>query len=152
MRELRRALAVLFLTFAVLAAQSPASNWPSVVALPPGTEVRIAVAKAHAVTGKLESVTDTSLTVNAQLIDRQQITQVSVKSNARRKRSTLIGLAIGAAGGAAIGGGGAAVCSDNICGGHGAAIIAGTIGAGAVIGALIGAAVSHGGWREIYHQ
>jgi outer membrane lipoprotein SlyB len=152
MQKVARVLTLLFVTSAISAAQSPATDWVSVKALSSGTEVRIAIAKSHAITGKLESVTNTSLTVNAQSIDRQQVTRVSVRSKARRKRSTLIGLSVGAAGGAIFGGVLAAACSDNLCGGHGGAIVGSSIAAGAIVGTLIGAAVSHGGWREIYRQ
>ena len=147
---------LLFVTATTSAAQSPATSWANVEAVSSGTEVRIAIAGSNAVNGKLESVTDTSLTVNPgsgpQSIDRQQVKRVSIKTKARRQRSTLIGLAIGAGGGVALGGAAASGCSGSICGGHGGAIIAVATAGGALLGALIGAAVSHGGWREIYRQ
>ena len=155
MRNVDHGLTALLVTAATCAAQSPA-DWNSVKALSSGTEVRIAITKSNAVSGELENVTDASLTINPgsgpQSIDRQQVTRVSVKTKARRKRSIWIGLPVGAGGGAAIGGAAASSCSGNICGGHGAAFIAGAIAGGAIVGALIGAAVSHGGWREIYRQ
>jgi len=58
------------------------------------------------VTGKLESVTDNSVSVNGgkgpQAIEREQITQVSVRTNTST-RNALIGLAVGAGGGAVAG-------------------------------------------------
>jgi hypothetical protein len=80
------------------------------------------------------------------------VTRVSVRSKSRRKRSTLIGLMVGAGGGAIFGGAIAGVCSGDICGGHGGAVVFSSIGGGAVLGTLIGAALSHGGWREVYRQ
>ena len=155
MRTLRRVLTALLVTVATSVAQPP-EGWSSVKSLSSGTQVRIALAESHTVTGKFQSVTDTSLTVSTgggpKSIDRQQVRQLSARTQARRKRSTLIGLAVGAGGGAAIGGAAASSCSGSICGGHGAALVAGGTGGGALVGALIGAAVSHGGWREIYRQ
>ncbi|MGD0497136.1 MAG: hypothetical protein ABSC23_01745 [Bryobacteraceae bacterium] len=155
MRNIDRALIALLVTAAVAAAQ-PAGGWTSVKALSSGADVRVSVAKSKTVSGRLESVSDTSLTINPgnglQSIDREQITQVSVKTKARRMRSMWIGLAVGAGAGAVLGGAAASECSKGICSGHGAALIAGGIGGGALVGALIGAAVSHGGWREIYKQ
>jgi hypothetical protein len=155
MRKVHSALVALLVAAATSAAQPPA-GWSSVQGLPAGTEVRIAMAQSTAVSGKLENVTGTSLTLDPgsgpRSIDRQQVTRVSVKTMARRKRSTFIGLAVGAGGGAAFGGAAASSCSGNICGGHGAAVIAAAAAAGAIIGALIGAAVSHDGWRDVYTQ
>lgn len=149
------AVMVLLATAAGSAAQSR-GGWGGVQALTAGTEVRVAVARSKPVRGKLETVTETSLNVDAgsgpQSIDRLQITQVSVKTKARRKRSAAIGLAVGAGAGAGFGGAVASACSGSICQGHGAALVAGSMAGGAIVGALIGAAVSHGGWREIYRQ
>ena len=154
MRNVRRALTALLVVAATSTAQSPA-GWSSVKTLSPGTEVRIAIAKSNAINGKLESVTDNSITVNPgsgpQSIDRQQVTRVSVKTKARRMRSILIGLAVGAGGGAAFGGG-VSSSLGSFNGGHGAEIVTGGAAGGAILGALIGAAISHGGWREIYRQ
>ena len=155
MQHVNRVLPLVLLIAVGSAAQSPA-DWSRVQALGSGTEVRIALAKSNAISGKVENVTDSSLTINPgngpQSIDRQMVVRVAVKTKARRKRSMWIGLAIGAGGGAALGGAAASTCSGSICGGHGAALVgAGTAG-GAIIGALIGLAVSHGGWSEIYRQ
>jgi hypothetical protein len=155
MRNVRRALIAVLVTVVTGAAQPPA-GWSSIMSLSSGTRVRIATAESKTVTGELESVTDSSLTVNPgrgpQSIDRRLVMRVSVRTKARRKRSIAIGLAVGAGGGAAIGGAAASSCSGNICGGHGAAFIAGGAAGAAIVGGLIGAAVSHGGWREIYRQ
>ena len=151
----RRVFSALLLAAAISAGQPP-SGWNRVQALPPGTEVRIRIARSNTIRGRLEAVGDASLTVNpgstSRSIGRQQIAGVSVRTKARRRRSALIGLAIGAGGGAALGGSAASTCSGSICGGHGAAFVAGGTAGGALIGALIGAAVSHAGWREIYRQ
>jgi hypothetical protein len=148
--------AVGFLAAAAICAAQAADSWSKVEALAPRTEVRIAIAKSRSVTGSLERVTDANLTVNAggraRTIDRPQITRVLVRTPPRRKRSALIGLAIGAGGGAALGGGLAAACVGKLCGGHGAEFVAGGAAGGAIIGVLIGAAVSHAGWREAYRQ
>jgi hypothetical protein len=155
LRSMVRTLTALLVAVAASAAPSPA-DWSSVQALAPGTVVRVSVAKSNVVSGKLERVTETSLVVNSgsasRSIERQTIIRLSVRTKARRRRSMLIGLALGAGGGAALGGAAAAVCSNSLCGGHGAALVAGGIAGAAVIGALIGAAVSHAGWRVVYRQ
>jgi hypothetical protein len=155
MQHIQRVLSAFLLIATSSAAQSVA-DWSKVQSLSSGTEVRIGLANSNSVSGKMEGVTGESLTINSgsgpQSIDRQKVIRVSVKTKARRKRSTWIGLAIGAGGGAAFGGSAASSCSGNICGGHGAALIAGGAAGGAIVGALIGAAVSHGGWHEIYRQ
>jgi len=155
MRNVQGALVALLVAAAISAAQPP-GDWSGVQALASGTEVRVAIAQSSAVAGKLENETGTTLTLNpgsgSRSIDRQQLTRIWVKTKARRKRSTFIGLAVGAGGGAAFGGAAASSCSGNICGGHGAALIAGAAAGGAIVGALIGTAVSHGGWREVYAQ
>lgn len=152
---MRRALTVLLVAVATSTAQSFA-GWSNVQALAPGTEIRVALAQSNAVSGKLESVTDSSLVVNSgsgsHMIERQSVIRLSVKTKARRGRSIWIGLAVGAGGGAALGGAAASTCSHGICGGHGAALVAGGTAGGAALGALIGAAVSHAGWRDVYRQ
>lgn len=144
------------MTATLSAGRSPARDWAGVEALSPGMEVRVRLATSGAVDGKLESVTETALMVNSakgrRSIDRQQVTRVSVRTKARRKRSLLIGLAVGAAGGVAFGGAAAAICQGSLCGGHGVALVAGSAVGAAIIGSLIGAAVSHAGWREVYRQ
>ena len=156
MRSVCCLLTTLLITTTLSAGRSPARDWAGVEALAPGTQVRVRLATSGAIDGRLESATETALIVNSgkvrHSLDRQQITRVSVRTKARRKRSLLIGLAVGAAGGAAFGGVAAAVCEGTLCGGHGAALVAGSIVGAALIGSLIGAAVSHGGWREVYRQ
>jgi hypothetical protein len=158
MRNVHRALLALIATAATCAAQSP-GGWTSVQALSSGTEVRLAIAKSNAVSGKLESATDNSLTINPggspQSFQRQQITRVLVKTEARRKRSTWIGLSVGAGSAAAIEGAIALSCGGfctDARTSHKAAFIGGGIALGAAVGALFGAALSRGGWREIYRQ
>lgn len=156
LRSMGRTLTALLVAVAGFSAAQSLAGWSSVQALAPGTELRVALAKPNAVSGKLESVTETALVINSgsssRTIEWQGIIRVSVRTKARRRRSVLIGMAVGAGGGAALGGAAASACSHNICGGHGAALVTGGIAGGAVLGALIGAAVSHAGWRDVYRQ
>ncbi len=153
MRPIPAALILLLSLAASLTAQS---DWTHVQSLAAGTKIRIEVANSKPISGNLQSVSETSITIDpgggARSIDQPQVSRVSVRTPARRKRSIVIGLSIGAAAGAGLGGAAAAACQNNICGGHGAAEVAGGAAGGGLIGALIGAAVSHGGWREVYRR
>ena len=132
------------------------ADWSQIASLAGAPEVRVQLSDSHAVRGRLQSVTSDSLTMDAgsglETFTRQQITRVSVKQQARRRRNAVIGLAIGAGLGGALGGTAASECSGSICGGYGGAAIVSGIGAGAAVGAMIGALLPSGGWREVYRQ
>src|SRR5271170_3281328 len=90
------------------AAQTPVSPWESVKALAPGTEIRVASAKAQTIQGALESVTDSELVVRKQgggpqSFQRDRIMSVSVKGKDHRLRHALIGLGVGTAVGLGVG-------------------------------------------------
>ena len=119
-----------------------------------GAQVRI-TAGSRSVRGEIERTTDDIFVVASgkgqEMFDRQQVSVVSVKKPSRRKRNTLIGLAAGAGGGLAIGlatrpgpGQWEIVSSE--------AVTAGLVGAGAIVGSLIGVIIPTGGWREIYKK
>ncbi len=156
MRSACYVLTTLLITATLSTGRSPAADWAGVKALSPGTEVRIKLVESGAIDGRVESATETALIVDSgkgrQSVDRQQVMRVSVRTRARRKRSLLIGLAVGAAGGLAFGGAAAAVCEGSLCGGHGVALVAGSVAGAAIIGSLIGTAVAHRGWHDIYRK
>jgi hypothetical protein len=139
--------------FALAAAgKTPVSNWDDVQKLPPGTEVRVAAGAEKALTGTLEGVTDTTLSIlsvgaGRQSIEKTQIVSLSVKKPGRRLRHTLIGLGVGLVVGTAEGlaaGNCSAGCKAN------QSLTAYSIAGGAFWGALVGAAWPAGGWRKVY--
>ena len=150
-----RFAAVFALMAATVAAQTNATNWNIVKALTLGSDVRVA-AGPHAVSGKIQRITDDTVVVTSgkgqEMFTQQEVTRVSVRGGGHRKRHMLIGAGIGAAAGAALGGAAASTCGGSICGGHGAALIGATAGAAALVGALVGAAFPGGSWREVYKK
>ncbi len=151
----RSAGLLLFFAFTA-AAQLPAQTWADVKALPSGTSVRIS-AGSKTVTGTLQGTTDDSLLLDSgkdqKSFPRQEVMRVSVKKQSHRGRNSLIGLGVGAASGAAIGAAAHKDCtgfcifneSRGIDAGVGALVIG-------ILGALAGALIPTGGWREVYHQ
>lgn len=151
-------LSVIALLFAgnVPAQQQEASaqGWNNLIQLAPGAPVRVALAGGRTVRGDLQKVTSDSLTVsengNQQNLPRTEIGRVQLKRKGHRGRNALIGLAIGAGGGLAIG-----AASDrhdsheafNFFPNAGKVVLTPL---GAIVGAAVGAVIPTGGWREIY--
>ena len=153
-RSIYRLSIVLAVVATTLGAQTNVADWNTVKALTTGTQVRI-TAGSRSVRGEIERTTYDIFVVASgkgqEMFDRQQVSVVSVKKPSRRKRNTLIGLAAGAGGGLAIGlatrpgpGQWEIVSSE--------AVTAGLVGAGAIVGSLIGVIIPTGGWREIYKK
>jgi hypothetical protein len=141
--------------FALEMAAQPQS-WNNVTAMSPGTEIRIAGPRPGAVQGTLESVTGDSLVLNSsagqETFARQEVKRVSLKKQGHRARNTLIGLGVGAGAGLGIGAASDQSCASKGCffgPNFGKAIIT-PFGAG--VGALVGALIPSGGWREVYKQ
>jgi hypothetical protein len=138
-----------FLSLAA-AGQATNSSWENVKAIAAGTEVRVAAGASNPIRGKLESVTDSSLTVTyatgTQSFQRPEIRSVSVKKKSHRLRNTFIGLGVGAAAGLGIGGAAASGCTGLLCD---LAIPAyGAIGF--IAGTVTGLVWPTGGWRPVY--
>jgi hypothetical protein len=142
------------LLFAALAAnataQAPAGNWAGLTQLAPGTETRITLSGGRTLRGSLRTVTSDSLSIDAakgqETLSRTEIKRVDRKRGGHRGRNALIGLAIGAGGGLAIG---AAVDSNS----HGWFPNLGKAvftPLGAIIGTVVGVAIPSGGWRQVY--
>jgi hypothetical protein len=128
----------------------PIAQWANLNRLEKGSEIRVVLAGGKTVRGFLQSVSPESLAINAttsqEALSRPDIKLVSLKRQGHRGRNTLIGLAIGAAGGL----------------GTGAAIDHGDHGwfpnfgkavftpIGAIIGTVVGVAIPTGGWRVVY--
>jgi hypothetical protein len=139
---------------ATLSAQTNIKDWNSVKALMAGTQVRI-TAGSRTIRGAFERTTDDVLVVTSakgqEMLDRPEVSVVSIKKPSHRKRNTLIGLVAGAGGGLAIGLGARAkpgqiefISND--------AVVAGFAAAGAIVGTLVGVVLPSGGWREIYKK
>jgi hypothetical protein len=119
--------------------------------------VRVSV-HSRTIRGQVQNVNDDTLTVNSgkgqEMFARQDVARVSVKKRGHRGRNVLIGLAVGAGAGAAIG------AATNTTGCKGSCIFqlskGEAAGLGAVvlggIGALVGAAIPTGGWQDVYNK
>jgi hypothetical protein len=150
-----RILAVLVISALTAAAQSPLQDWNQVKALAPGTEIRVERTGGPSVRGQLRSASDETLVVGSgkgeEMLPRPQVARVSVRGKGHRGRNALIGLAVGAGAGLAIGfaiRGGAnqlKVVSNG-------AVEGGSTAVGAILGTIVGVAIPTGGWRQIYRQ
>jgi hypothetical protein len=128
----------------------PVAQWANLNHLDNGSEIRVVLAGGKTVHGFLQSVSPDSLAINAatsqEALSRQDIKVVSQKRPGHRGRNTLIGLAIGTAGGLATG---AAI--DH--GDHGWFPNLGKAvftPIGAIVGTVVGVAIPTGGWRVVY--
>jgi len=130
-------------------------NWDNVKALVPGTQVLVAPNQPRTVKGKIEAVTDDSIVVKTgqgrETLRRPEVEWLSVKIS-RRKKHVLSGLKWGAVIGAGIGGAATAIClatyGDREC----LIFIPGGALDAAGLGALFGAVMPGGEWREIYRR
>jgi hypothetical protein len=128
----------------------PIAQWANLNPLENGSEIRVVLAGGRTVRGFLQSVGPDSLTINAatsqEALSRHDIKLVSLKRPGHRGRNTLIGLAIGAAGGLATG---AAIDHgrDAWFPNFGKAVFTPI---GAIIGTVVGVAIPTGGWRVVY--
>lgn len=142
---MKLALAIAFAA-GIAAAQSP--DWAAVKGIARDVEIRVSASDGKSIRGKFQSASDDSLILAAsnaeQTVARAQIKRVSTKKKSHRLRNTLIGAGIGGGTGAAIG---ASTHND-----EGFFAIAEEVLApsGAALGALIGALIPTGGWRDIY--
>ena len=148
--------AVLTAAFAATAAAQqvkPIANWANLNQLVPGSEIRVTLATGKTLRGFVQQVSPESLAINAttsqETLSRQDIRRVALKKPGHRGRNTLIGLAIGAGAGLAMGAGIDSHAS------HGWLDFP-NIGKevftplGALVGTVIGVALPTGGWRDAY--
>lgn len=130
----------------------PIAQWANLNQLKIGAEIRVGLTGGRTVNGFLQSVGPDSLAINAptsqESLARQDIKLVSLKRPGHRGRNTLIGLSIGAAGGAASG-----VAIDHATPSRGWFPnfgVAVFTPIGAIVGAVVGVAIPTGGWRVVY--
>jgi hypothetical protein len=119
------------------------ANWENVKQLLPSEEVKVVLKDAKPHRGLLQTVTDEDLVLRLatgeQKFARQDILRVSSKGQSHRGRNAATGAAIGAlAMGAAAAG---AI-------GSGWGMLLGLPGGG--LGAIVGAVLPTGGWRDVY--
>ena len=134
------------------AAQS--GTWESVKQLPQGQEVKVVLNHGKSYRGILQSASDESVVVSSsggsQTFGQQDVRRVLSRSRGHRGRHILIGLGLGAGAGLGVGAG--------IDGGQGRGAWFPNAGkeiftpVGAVLGAVIGAALPASGWHEVYRK
>ena len=145
---------------ALARSQTVKASWDNLKAVPAGTEILVTTTEPRSLSCQLQAVTDDSLVVNSsagqERFSRQLVSRVSSRLKGHRMRNTLLGFAIGAGAGLAMGGG-----ADSLGRGFSLAFngrpqsdpnAAKFIGipSGAAVGAMIGALLPTGGWRDIY--
>jgi hypothetical protein len=123
------------------------ASWDNLNQLYPGQEIRIKRIDAKTIRGNFRSVSDEAiviiLTSGDQIISRSGVRRISIRKNGHRWRNTLIGVGIGAGAGYGFG----AANEDNFM--RGASTITGVF-LGVIVGAIGGAVIPSGGWRDIY--
>ena len=130
----------------------PIANWANLNQLVTGAEIRVTLADGKSLRGFMQRVTPESLAINAttsqETLSRQDIRRVALKRPGHRGRNTLVGLAIGAGAGLAVGVG---VDSQRRPGdwlpNFGKEVL---LPVGAIIGTVVGVALPTGGWRTVY--
>ena len=143
------------MTGASLGAAEPRAtkaSWDNLKALPQGKEIQVVLNNAESYRGLLQTVTEEAIVVRTaggeQTFTRQSILRVSTKGESHRGRNAVIGAIVGLAGGAATV---AALCQGTTsCTGTGTAALVVGGGFGAPVGAVAGAVIPTGGWRDIY--
>ena len=132
-----------------LAASTLFAGWEELKGLPPGDKTEVALKKADAVKGTFVSATDTAIIVRdgtgERSIPRDEIRRIKVADPSRRLRNGLIGTAIGAGAGLAIGW---AVCPHCANEGNGVKFVGPGVGIGAGLGAAAGFLPAP--WRTVY--
>ena len=121
-------------------ASLPVDGWARLQSLPPGMMLRVALKRARVLRGKLVSVTDEALTLRVshkklRTEPRSQVVRVHRRHHDPLSNGVLIGLGVGAAGGAVVGASLDPASTDYAR--SGAVLFLGLFGAG--VGAAIGA-------------
>jgi len=158
MRELPRPfvtfvlVASLLLPTITVAAQGQMSDWSRVTALPSGSKLSVKLKNGKSVKGTLRSVSDNamSLTVkNAPVeVKRDDVRTVHAETKKGVAKATLIGMAVGAGGGAILGAIGDTADENNFFDTDGL-LTAGLAIVGAGVGALAGFLVGKSGSKRV---
>ena len=137
-------------------AQSSQSDWDDLKQLAAGQQIRIVLNDAKSYNAAFQSVTGDAIVVRLangdQTFERQSVLRVSTQGKSHRGRNALIGLAVGTGAGIIVGAAspelGQGTCGQGSC--VNAASVALPGAAGAVVGAVIGAAIPTGRWHDVY--
>jgi hypothetical protein len=151
MRTIRTGAAIFVLAASTLAAQS-AADWSAVKALAPDARIRVET-PSRKVTGQIQSVSDDAIVLRSdaggETVMRLQVIRIAAKKAGHRGRNVLIGLGVGGGVGLGVG------LSARSCKGLGClgstAVEAGAPPIFALLGAIVGAVIPTGGWRDIYY-
>jgi hypothetical protein len=134
------------------APQADQANWDNLKQLVSGQEIQIVLKDSKSFQGRFQSVSDEALVIRLstgeQTFNQQSVLRVSSKGQGHRGRNTLIGLAVGAGAGLAVGAAyGASIRKEWP---HNRWYLV-LIAPGAVVGTVVGALLpTSGGWRDVY--
>ena len=146
-------LCLLFLSPVTLMAQTALSDWSRLNSVASGSKLSVKLKDGKTVKGSLRSVSDTglSLTVNKteRELRRNEILTVHEITPKSVKKTTLIGLAVGAGAGAAVGIAGDASNNDDGFEKLDNTIAAGVTVLGAGVGALTGFLIGRSGKKRV---
>ena len=156
MRRAITGLVFLFLIPVFALAQQARDSWDNLKSLATGQQIQVVLNDAKAYTGQLHSVSDEGLVIRTgggeQTVERQNILRVSSQGKSHRGRNALIGLAVGAGAGVAVGVAspelGQGKCAQGSCFNAESAALGGFVGA--AIGTGLGAVLPTGGWHDVY--
>lgn len=147
--SLRRWALSIFM-FVLLSQNMPAqsNDWAIVKQLVPGQDVKVQLIKGKSYRGPVQSVADDSIQVGKDhVIQKQDVRRVLLPKPNHRVRHTLIGLAVGAGTGLAVGAAADAGDKSGWFPNLGKEILPPFFG---VIGMGVGMLLPTGGWREVY--
>jgi hypothetical protein len=140
------------------------TEWAALAACSPQTDIRVSLINGINVRGALQGVSPDALEVKTadgqQRLAREEIKRVQMRRGGRRGRHMLIGMAVGAGTGLAVGAIGDHVIHDRPCTGTGWCVgpDLSNVGkmvltpVGAVVGALVGMALPSQGWTDLYQS
>jgi hypothetical protein len=155
-RKAMPALWVFFMVPVFALAQQARDSWDSLKGLAPGQQIRVVLNDAKSYSGQFQRLSDEGLAIRTgggeQTFERQNILRVSSQGKRHRGRNALIGLAVGAGAGVAVGVAspelGQGKCAQGSCINAESATLTGFVGA--AIGAGLGAVLPTGGWHDVY--
>ena len=135
----------------------PSRNWASLDGCSPQADIRVILDRGGSVRGSLQNVSADLLVMKTakgeRSLARQDIKRVQLKRSGHRGRHTLIGLAVGVGGGlVAVAALHNAKACTGFCVGPDVAhyVRLAITPVGALIGAIVGAALPSGGWTDVY--
>ena len=148
----------LFLAFVPLdlVCYSADDSWTGLTQFSPGQPIRIVLNDAKSYCGRFQSLSDADIVVRLsagdQMFERRRVLRVSTPAKSHRARNSLIGVATGFGAGAIVGVAspelGQGKCAQGSCVNAESVAIAGLVGG--AVGAVAGAVIPTGGWRDLY--